>query len=1136
MRRTMEERRAELMHEYLPTVPTSADVRTEPSTESGASCSSCDSTINMESKVVQPLTKSPDQILSCKGWTLSSLLNDNKNFHAAPRISVSKVTEKLLASSDADGIPFVIEGLQHLPGWRKELLSVDWLKDDSLLKESERLYGKDLETPKPWIEWLHRGKVVPSELLPTTDNLLVYLPESAQVDTLMSYIGIGDTFTPSHKDLCASHGHNLMCYTENGGSSFWFMTRREDARKVTNYFHHKLGHDIDHESCVTSVQDFANAPFPVYIIEQKLGDLVIVPRMSCHQVVNHGGLTVKMSWSRMSLKSISQAVYYELPLYRRASGNEVDIGKQSRRLAYALRIFDDVLQNECVEDYASLPCSSSSENLSCDFCGADIFQSFLECQDCFSLGDLVRDPCTICPGCYAEGRSCRCQSMRPKQLQPLDNILQERNKVIEGLQKFWKTSSNEGVQFATKAALLSGGAFKAACLLARVRQQESGTPPRSMASVSPPPPPYVAETPNNSTHDTLTNLGPQANSPPTTDLSSPAIDITTSSSRGRRPKETQPSSSKKQRLILDYVLIPTSSLYRVKLTSFITQKESRKAPVVQKEMEVIEITESESESDEQTPQMQRNNVSQLPDRRRIRGAVLSSPKHPSFTPAKPSRKLRGNPIPARQIRPVESSNFTSELASVINASGNSMSGAISSTSARRVQSSSTHQDRSKRNEVQKQSNTSVSTGKRRLIQSDIESDSSADLPIVAKPHIPPASSKTMLDRAGLKFRRSIVPLGKKRGEQSNATAPPGPSLSSSMAIQNNRQWDRAVGENSISSLDIFSQMSSPAPEETFVKPSNTDKPLFPVARKRKEQSPDNVRVPAAESSRMGAKAPRRAETSRGRSGSESLERDDRRKSQSTHNKGGLALDEISLLRLENTELRFRLANLEHAVHQPTPVQQAQIQDPNAFYLHATFIQRTVQHAVADTLQTVINSMPPSAAIGPSNYPRNQYNRNPNYSKTNYNYNRGPGRYHERGRRWTNVPNSASSQHISSSSRTESSRGIERNPAARPDAEEERSHAEDPPDRRLVGIRTVRASNTQDIVRTSPNLQTSDNTQFWEDTYEKVDDDSVPPVLKGGPADSNQSNSIRRSDELHMQDIFSKAGVTKETGRCSLLQL
>lgn len=86
-----------------------------------------------------------------------------------------------------------------------------------------------------------------------------------------------------------------------------------------------------------------------------------------------------------------------------------------------------------------------------------------------------------------------------------------------------------------------------------------------MASVSPPPPPYIAETPNNTIHDTLTNLGPQANSPPTTDLSSPVIDITTSSSRRRRPRKTQPSSSKKQRLILDYVLIPTSSLHRVKV-------------------------------------------------------------------------------------------------------------------------------------------------------------------------------------------------------------------------------------------------------------------------------------------------------------------------------------------------------------------------------------------------------------------------------------------------------------------------------------------------------------------------------------------------------------------------------------------
>lgn len=29
-------------------------------------------------------------------------------------------------------------------------------------------------------------------------------------ETLMCYFGVGDTYTPAHKDLCASVGHNLL--------------------------------------------------------------------------------------------------------------------------------------------------------------------------------------------------------------------------------------------------------------------------------------------------------------------------------------------------------------------------------------------------------------------------------------------------------------------------------------------------------------------------------------------------------------------------------------------------------------------------------------------------------------------------------------------------------------------------------------------------------------------------------------------------------------------------------------------------------------------------------------------------------------------------------------------------------------
>lgn len=133
----------------------------------------------------------------------------------------------------------------------------------------------------------------------------------------MCYLGIRDTFTPAHKDLCASSGQNIMCYTEDGGSSFWFMTESKDAPDVESFFSTHIRKELDWEDHVTTVQEFAQAPFTVYITEQKLGDLVLVPPRSCHQVVNHGGLTIKTSWSRMTVDGLSVALYHELPMYRR---------------------------------------------------------------------------------------------------------------------------------------------------------------------------------------------------------------------------------------------------------------------------------------------------------------------------------------------------------------------------------------------------------------------------------------------------------------------------------------------------------------------------------------------------------------------------------------------------------------------------------------------------------------------------------------------------------------------------------------------------------------------------------------------------------------------------------------------------
>ncbi|EPQ58315.1 hypothetical protein GLOTRDRAFT_37194, partial [Gloeophyllum trabeum ATCC 11539] len=184
--------------------------------------------------------------------------------------------------------------------------------------EITRLYGKDVDCPKEWQDWLESSDVLPSVLLEQhEDNLMQCLPQDEKVETLMCYFGIGDTFTPAHKDLCASTGHNLMCYTENSGSSFWFMTSGSAAHDVSQYFQ-GLGQELDLETHVVTIEELAKAEsFDVYIAEQKLGDLVLVPPRSCHQVVNHGGITIKTSWSRMTLDGLTTALYHELPIYRR---------------------------------------------------------------------------------------------------------------------------------------------------------------------------------------------------------------------------------------------------------------------------------------------------------------------------------------------------------------------------------------------------------------------------------------------------------------------------------------------------------------------------------------------------------------------------------------------------------------------------------------------------------------------------------------------------------------------------------------------------------------------------------------------------------------------------------------------------
>ncbi|TFK55099.1 hypothetical protein OE88DRAFT_1805491 [Heliocybe sulcata] len=302
----------------------------------------------------------PEGGITTRDWSVDKLLDRySERFRSVRRVSALTLSQKELedeiARFEKEGRPLIIEGYHRKEEWPTERFGVDWLcrhgpedvrtrnvRDwtDGTMKmnefieycrktsphgtvaESSRLYGKDVDCPTEWRDWLNHSGILPPMLLEEdAENFMNRLPTSDRVETLMCYLGIGDTFTPAHKDLCASTGHNLMCYTENSGSSFWFMTESSAAPNVMKYFQ-SVGQELDLETHAMSLDEFARAPFTVYIAEQKLGDLVLVPPRSCHQVVNNGGLTIKASWSRMTLGGLKTALYHELPIYRRVCRSE----------------------------------------------------------------------------------------------------------------------------------------------------------------------------------------------------------------------------------------------------------------------------------------------------------------------------------------------------------------------------------------------------------------------------------------------------------------------------------------------------------------------------------------------------------------------------------------------------------------------------------------------------------------------------------------------------------------------------------------------------------------------------------------------------------------------------------------------
>ncbi|KAJ9497904.1 hypothetical protein H2202_006507 [Exophiala xenobiotica] len=372
------------------------------------------------------------------------------------------------------------------------LLTNQWTPRNYKDPERQRMYLKDIDCPPLWHDKLtdnippglfylneSTGDVGGFGALDENDptrpgmrkgrgiakagDLMSSLPKEMRAENMMCYIGHEGTYTPAHREMCASLGQNIMVEASTGmvedgkptkpGTSIWFMTESKERAVVSEYWLSRLGHDIEIENHFAQINAWKNAPFKTHVVEQKPGDFILIPPLAPHQVWNRGTRTMKVAWNRTTVETLEMAMHEALPRARMVCRDEqyknkaivyYTMQKYSKLLKLAEKFKQKAVgsKHKSVNDtkvrqlekdfrrlhhlYTEILVSESflpdkpekkiesltyDSNITCSYCRCNIFNRFLTCPTC--VGELPNgdeDTYDVCMECYAMGRSCACIS------------------------------------------------------------------------------------------------------------------------------------------------------------------------------------------------------------------------------------------------------------------------------------------------------------------------------------------------------------------------------------------------------------------------------------------------------------------------------------------------------------------------------------------------------------------------------------------------------------------------------------------------------------------------------------------------------------------------------------------------------
>lgn len=197
-------------------------------------------------------------------------------------------------------------------------------------------------------------------------------------------------------------------------------------------FMESLGRSPQTDWTNISPAQMRDADFPIYVYDQKPGDLVVFPSMIAHQVWNVTQGVTKIVWNIFHFSSAKVFMEDIHPAYQRQchvdtarvplvlfnflktlrDTNSHNHAKEAEVVInlFQLLVDEEAIEQETPESVRSVDTQGSV--VECSFCGCTIWNRHLRCDTC---GDF-----DLCMSCFVSGRSCKHTSaFRLMQIEPI---------------------------------------------------------------------------------------------------------------------------------------------------------------------------------------------------------------------------------------------------------------------------------------------------------------------------------------------------------------------------------------------------------------------------------------------------------------------------------------------------------------------------------------------------------------------------------------------------------------------------------------------------------------------------------------------------------------------------------------------